>query len=98
VEGIDKENLPEGWRVGKIKKLCLKIGSGSTPTGGKYGCVFRSHIVLEMFWRKGMDKNNPNYIGLYYFKPDNHHVAIGKNIEQLVGAIITLCRDVACRV
>ncbi len=35
VEGIDLENLPEGWRVEKIKNICSKIGSGSTPTGGK---------------------------------------------------------------
>lgn len=35
VEGIDLENLPEGWRVDKLKNLCVKIGSGSTPRGGK---------------------------------------------------------------
>lgn len=35
VEGIDLENLPEGWRVDKLKNQCVKIGSGSTPTGGK---------------------------------------------------------------
>lgn len=35
VEGIDLENLPEGWQVDKLKNLCEKIGSGSTPTGGK---------------------------------------------------------------
>lgn len=35
VEGIDIENLPDGWRVDKLKNICLKIGSGSTPTGGK---------------------------------------------------------------
>jgi len=35
VEGIDLENLPEGWKVEKLKNLCVKIGSGSTPTGGK---------------------------------------------------------------
>ncbi len=35
VEGIDVENLPEGWRIEKLKTLCEKIGSGSTPTGGK---------------------------------------------------------------
>ncbi|MBK8243276.1 MAG: restriction endonuclease subunit S [Saprospiraceae bacterium] len=35
VEGIDLENLPEGWRVDKLKNLCEKIGSGSTPNGGK---------------------------------------------------------------
>ena len=35
MEGIDAENLPEGWKKGKLKDLCSKIGSGSTPTGGK---------------------------------------------------------------
>ncbi len=35
VEGIDLENLPKGWRVDKLKNICAKIGSGSTPTGGK---------------------------------------------------------------
>ena len=35
VEGIDPDNLPAGWKVEKLKNLCTKIGSGSTPTGGK---------------------------------------------------------------
>ncbi|MBQ4433950.1 MAG: restriction endonuclease subunit S [Bacteroidales bacterium] len=35
VEGIDKENLPEGWRWGKLGEVCSKIGSGATPKGGK---------------------------------------------------------------
>lgn len=35
VEGIDMGNLPEGWKVSKLKTICKKIGSGSTPTGGK---------------------------------------------------------------
>jgi len=35
LEGIDLENLPKGWKVEKLKNLCEKIGSGSTPTGGK---------------------------------------------------------------
>lgn len=45
VEGIDLEDLPEGWRVGKLKNLCEKIGSGSTPTGGKES-YFTSGISL----------------------------------------------------
>lgn len=45
VEGIDLENLPERWRVEKLKNLCLKIGSGSTPTGGKES-YFTSGISL----------------------------------------------------
>lgn len=35
VEGIDLENLPDGWRKDNLINLCVKIGSGSTPTGGK---------------------------------------------------------------
>lgn len=35
VDGIDKENLPDGWRMGTLGKICSKIGSGSTPKGGK---------------------------------------------------------------
>lgn len=35
VEGMDVENLPEGWKVEKLKNMCIKIGSGSTPSGGK---------------------------------------------------------------
>ena len=35
VDGIDKENLPEGWRMGTLGKICSKIGSGATPKGGK---------------------------------------------------------------
>ena len=45
VDGIDIEDLPEGWRVDKLKNLCVKIGSGSTPTGGKES-YFTSGISL----------------------------------------------------
>ena len=33
-EELGKE-IPKGWRIGKLKNICEKIGSGSTPTGGK---------------------------------------------------------------
>ena len=35
VDNIDKQNLPEGWRMGTLGEVCSKIGSGSTPKGGK---------------------------------------------------------------
>lgn len=35
VDGIDKENLPEGWRIRTLGEVCSKIGSGATPKGGK---------------------------------------------------------------
>lgn len=45
VDGIDKENLPEGWRIGMLGEVCSKIGSGSTPKGGK-DCYTNSGISL----------------------------------------------------
>ena len=32
VEGIDKENLPEGWRLGAIDDFCKEMKSGGTPS------------------------------------------------------------------
>ena len=54
VDGIDKENLPEGWRMGTLGEVCSKIGSGATPKGGKgsYGktgvSLIRSMNVFDM--------------------------------------------------
>ena len=31
VDGIDKENLPEGWRWGTVREYCKKMTSGGTP-------------------------------------------------------------------
>ena len=45
VDGINKENLPEGWRMGTLGEICSKIGSGSTPKGGK-DCYTNSGISL----------------------------------------------------
>lgn len=33
-EELGKE-IPKDWKIEKLKKICDKIGSGSTPTGGK---------------------------------------------------------------
>lgn len=32
VDGIDKNNLPEGWKLGTIKDFCQEITSGGTPS------------------------------------------------------------------
>ena len=45
VDNIDKENLPNGWRMGTLGDICTKIGSGSTPKGGK-DCYMDSGISL----------------------------------------------------
>ncbi len=43
-EKMDKE-VPKGWEVEKLKNISEKIGSGSTPTGGKES-YFTSGITL----------------------------------------------------
>jgi len=54
VDNIDKENLPEGWRMGTLGEVCSKIGSGATPKGGKgsYGetgvALIRSMNVFDL--------------------------------------------------
>jgi type I restriction enzyme S subunit len=45
VDGIDKENLPDGWRIGTLGEVCSKIGSGATPKGGK-DCYMDSGVSL----------------------------------------------------
>lgn len=32
VNGIDKNNLPEGWKLGTVKDFCKEITSGGTPS------------------------------------------------------------------
>ena len=32
VDGIDKENLPDGWRIGTIAEFCKDMKSGGTPS------------------------------------------------------------------
>lgn len=32
VDGIDKENLPEGWRMGRLGEFCKEMKSGGTPS------------------------------------------------------------------
>lgn len=34
VDGIDKDHLPEGWRMGTILEFCKKMTSGGTPNRG----------------------------------------------------------------
>jgi restriction endonuclease S subunit len=31
VDGVDKDNLPEGWKLGTVREFCKKMTSGGTP-------------------------------------------------------------------
>lgn len=58
VDNIDPENLPAGWRMGTLGEVCSKIGSGSTPKGGKDSylskgiSLIRSMNVFDYFFER----------------------------------------------
>jgi len=58
VDDVDVENLPEGWRMGTLGEVCSKIGSGSTPKGGKDSylsegiSLIRSMNVFDFYFER----------------------------------------------
>jgi type I restriction enzyme S subunit len=47
VDGIDKENLPAGWRMGTVEDICeVKDGTHDSPKPVEYGCplVTSAHL------------------------------------------------------
>lgn len=56
VEGIDKENLPEGWRIGTIKELCeVRDGTHDSPNYIENGYPLLTSIHLSA-WKLLLDK------------------------------------------
>ncbi|MEE0881964.1 MAG: restriction endonuclease subunit S [Bacteroidales bacterium] len=77
VEGIDKENLPEGWIIGTIAEFCKDMKSGGTPSRNnnlywnkkeyrwlKSGEVHNNIIidVEEHISKKGLDNSSAKII------------------------------------
>lgn len=58
VDDVDVENLPDGWRIGCLGEVCSKIGSGSTPKGGKDSylsegiSLIRSMNVFDFYFER----------------------------------------------
>lgn len=58
VDDVDVENLPDGWRMGCLGEVCSKIGSGSTPKGGKDSylsegiSLIRSMNVFDFYFER----------------------------------------------
>ncbi len=76
VEGIDLENLPEGWAVDELKNMCTKIGSGSTPTGGKESY---SSSGISLIRSTNVFDYNFSYEDLAFI--DEHQADKLKNVE-----------------
>jgi type I restriction enzyme S subunit len=76
VEGIDLENLPEGWAVDELKNMCAKIGSGSTPTGGKESY---SSSGISLIRSTNVFDYNFSYEDLAFI--DEHQADKLKNVE-----------------
>ena len=77
VDGVDKENLPKGWRMGTIGEFCKEMKSGGTPsrTNNEYwnkaeipwlksGEVHNNVIVSveEYISRQGLDNSSAKII------------------------------------
>lgn len=58
-ETVDKE-IPVGWRVGPLRSVCTKIGSGATPRGGK-----------ESYHSKGISLIRSLNVHDFIFSPDS---------------------------
>ena len=54
VDGIDKENLPEGWRMGTLGEYCLEMKSGGTPSRSNHN-FWNSH---DYRWLKTGEVHN----------------------------------------
>lgn len=54
VDGIDKENLPEGWRMGTLGEYCLEMKSGGTPSRSNHD-FWNSH---DYRWLKTGEVHN----------------------------------------
>jgi type I restriction enzyme S subunit len=64
--------LPPGWRFERLGNLTSKLGSGSTPRGGKSAYVLNGIIFLrsQNVWNDGLKLDDTAYI------PEETHVAM----------------------
>lgn len=68
VDGIDVERLPEGWRMGTLGEVCSKIGSGSTPKGGKDSYLSEGISLIRSM----------NVFDSYFERDDLAHITEGQ--------------------
>ena len=69
----------EAWQEVKLREVCLKIGSGSTPRGGKEVYLDAGDVTLILSQNIYNDRFNPN--GLVFILPK--HAQELKNVEIL---------------
>jgi type I restriction enzyme S subunit len=72
VEGIDLENLPEGWRVSKIGDVVETLGGGTPSTE-----IEEYWKEGEFFWYSPTDITNNNSV--FIFESSNKITSIGLN-------------------
>jgi type I restriction enzyme S subunit len=71
-DGEHPFSLPSGWRFERLGNLTSKLGSGSTPRGGKSAYVLNGIIFLrsQNVWNDGLKLDDTAYI------PEETHVAM----------------------
>lgn len=75
-EELEKE-IPEGWEVKKIHQICSKIGSGSTPRGGK-----------DSYQQSGVSLIRSMNVHDYYFLTNDLAHINEKQAEKLKNVIV----------
>ena len=79
VDNIDKEHLPEGWRMGTIQEFCKEMKSGGTPNRSHYEFWNRSDYP----WLKSGEVHNNIIINVEeYISQDGLDNSSAKIIPQ----------------
>jgi len=87
-------NPPIGWQFSRLGNLTLKIGSGSTPRGGKNAYVNSGIPFLrsQNVWNHGLELSDVAYISAStHKKMGNTVVSTGDILLNITGASIGRC-------
>ena len=93
---IDDEipfDIPEGWEWARLLNLCSKIGSGSTPLGGRNSYVDSGPMLIrsQNVHNEGLQLNNVARFNREAYESRNSHVFAKDVLLNITGASIGRC-------
>ena len=93
---IDEEipfEVPESWEWVRLDSLCSKIGSGSTPEGGRVVYTETGPMILrsQNVHNDGLHLENVARFAQSTFESRSSHVAAGDLLLNITGASIGRC-------
>ncbi|MBR5983698.1 MAG: restriction endonuclease subunit S [Bacteroidales bacterium] len=94
VEGIDKEKLPEGWRMGRLGEYCTIITKGTTPDSfSETGLV--NYVKAESITSShNLDESRFSYISEYIHKNELKRSILQKDdiLFTIAGTLGKFCK------